>query len=91
MARKYGITLFLYDRNAGVRMINAAIIECVGPLCSINGIRISISGIIERVRIKGILMSVFRIEHADLPIIYPSDRWPIAYDFSSSVNFSVFS
>ena len=54
--------------------MSIASIECVGPLCSMNGIRMSMSGITERVKINGKLISVFSILDVDLLIIYPSDK-----------------
>ena len=54
--------------------MSIASIECVGPLCSMNGIRMSMSGITERVKINGKLISVLSTLDADLLIMYPSDR-----------------
>ena len=61
--------------------MSIASIECVGPLCSMNGIIISMSGITERVKINGRLISVLSNLDVDLLIMYPSDRWPTAYEF----------
>jgi len=44
----------------GMKTINAVTIECVGPRCSRNGIIRSMSGIMDNVRTKGMLISVFR-------------------------------
>ena len=80
-ANRYGVALFLYKANTGMKIMSIASIECVGPLCSMNGIRISMSGITERVKINGRLISVFSNLDVDLLIMYPIDRWPTAYEF----------
>jgi len=51
-----------------------AITECVGPRCSINGIKISMSGITDKANINGILIFVLKIFAASSPIMYPSDK-----------------
>ena len=54
--------------------MNNANIECVGPLCSMKGTRMSMSGITERAKINGKLISVLSTLDADLLIMYPSDK-----------------
>ena len=73
-ANRYGVALFLYKANTGIKIMNIANIECVGPLCSMNGTRMSMSGITERVKINGKLISVLSTLDADLLIMYPSDK-----------------
>ena len=73
-ANRYGVALFPYKANTGIKIMNIANIECVGPLCSMKGTRMSISGITERAKINGKLISVLSTLDADLLIMYPSDK-----------------
>ena len=84
MAKRYGIAFLLYMTKMGTKTRHIITIECVGPRCSINGIKISMSGITDNKNISGMLILVLRILAVNLPIIYPSDKWPTAYDSSSS-------
>jgi len=58
----------------GEKIMNAMIIECVGPLCSMNGIRRSMSGITDSVRANGMLSSVFNSLDEALLERYPNAR-----------------
>lgn len=64
-------------------------IECVGPLCLMAGMKVSmsmsISGITDSMRTIGMLSFVFRNFADVLLVIYPRARWPTANDFPSSV------
>jgi hypothetical protein len=64
----------------GMNAINAIMSEWVGPRCSTNGIRMSISGITESVSAKGMLSSVFNSLDDALLKMYPRARWPTAND-----------
>lgn len=65
--------------------MNVSMTEWVGPRCSINGIKRSMSGITESVRTKGMLSSVFSNFAEILLRMYPNARWPTANDLFSSV------
>ena len=71
--------------KSGIKAMNASMTEWVGPRCSINGIKRSISGITESVRTNGMLSSVFNSFAEALLRIYPNARWPTANDLFSSV------
>lgn len=69
----------------GMKAMNAIMIECVGPRCSISGITMSMSDITDSVRANGMLRSVFSSFAETLLDMYPNARWPTANDLFSSV------
>jgi hypothetical protein len=72
-------------KSIGMKTIIAAIIECVGPRCSRNGISISMSGMTESVITRGMFSFVFVACAVNLQSIYPNAKCPTANDFFSSL------
>jgi len=74
--------------NMGMNIMNAVMSEWVGPRCSMVGMKIwmrmSMSGMTDRVRTSGMLIFVFSSFAAVLPEMYPRARWPTANDLFSS-------
>lgn len=70
----------------GMKTMDAVMIECVGPRCSINGMRMSMSGMTDSMRTTGMLSFVFSSFADVLLEMYPSARWPTANDLFSSVS-----
>lgn len=58
----------------GMNASDAIMIECVGPLCSRNGMRMSMSGMTDSVRTSGMLSFVFSIFAEVLLDMYPNAR-----------------
>lgn len=58
----------------GMKIMNAIMIECVGPRWSRNGIRMSMSGITDSVSATGMLSFVFSSFAEVLLEMYPSAR-----------------
>ena len=85
MAVKYGRAFLWYRANIGMNIMDAVMIEWVGPSWSIFGISKSMSGMTESVRIRATLALVFVALEVSLANMYPRVRWPTAYVEVSSV------
>ena len=68
---KYGTTAFPSVRKAGRKRRKNTIMEWLGPLCIMPGIKRSTSDITEATNIRGTFASVLRILDAVFPIRYP--------------------
>ena len=62
----------------GTKIMSDVMIEWVGPLCSMNGIRRSMSGTTDSMRTNGMLSSVFSSLDEALLERYPNARCPTA-------------
>lgn len=58
----------------GMKAMDAIMIECVGPRCSMNGISMSMSGMTDSVRATGMLSFVFSSFAEVLLEMYPNAR-----------------
>ncbi len=69
--------LMIYYKK-GMKTISITMTECVGPLCSRKGIRISTSGTMESTNAAGMLKLILESFADPAPRIYPRARCPTA-------------
>ena len=74
----YGTARFLHKRSKGIASAKMKKTEWVGPLCSMPGIMMSMSGSNEAMKSNGRFTLTFRRLEVGLPVMYPRDMCPTA-------------
>jgi len=74
-----------YMANIGVKIMMAIMIEWKGPLCWTKGINMSMSGMTESMKTRGILSFVLVVCDVNLLKVYPKAKCPTANDLFSPV------
>ncbi len=73
-----------YKASIGIKVMNAIMIEWKGPRCSTNGISMSMSGITESIKTRGMFTFVLVAFAVNMLRRYPKARCPTANDLFSS-------